>query len=189
MVQFQSFARFPVDYLSHSFELNLVLLLSELTEFTYNVINSFILFLHITSPCNSAVSLFKCSFLSHAHIFFFAILIVFCRIYPSTFFLLFLFPLLLFFPPLIIILLWYYWLLSLIFPGFYNVVLESIWCPWCNVYHRRKWTRQHEFKSWTRLIEFHRALIPLGKVWIQLFSLQLWANSRADWVLQPWWGN
>ena len=28
-------------------------------------------------------------------------------------------------------------------------------------------------KSWTRLIVFHIALIPLGKVWIQLFSLQL----------------
>ena len=62
-------------------------------------------------------------------------------------------------------------------------------CSWCNGYRRRKWTRQHEFKSWTRLIAFHIALIPLGKVWIQLFSLQLWVNSRTDWVLQPWWGN
>ena len=35
------------------------------------------------------------------------------------------------------------------------------------------------FKSWTRLITFHIALIPLGKIWIQLFSLQLWVNSRA----------
>ena len=32
----------------------------------------------------------------------------------------------------------------------------------------------------TRLIAFHIALIPLGKVWIQLFSLQLWVNSRTD---------
>ena len=56
-----------------------------------------------------------------------------------------------------------------------------IWrCPWCSRYHRRKWTRRHEFKSWTRLIAFHIALIPLGKVWIQLFSLQLWVNSRTD---------
>ena len=31
-------------------------------------------------------------------------------------------------------------------------------------YRRRKWTRQNEFKSWTRLIAFHIALIPLGKV-------------------------
>ena len=53
-------------------------------------------------------------------------------------------------------------------------------CPWCNCYRRRKWTRRHEFKSWTRLIAFHIALIPLGKVWIQLFSLQLWVNSRTD---------
>ena len=27
-----------------------------------------------------------------------------------------------------------------------------IMCPWCNGYRRRKWTRRHEFKSWTRLI-------------------------------------
>ena len=53
-------------------------------------------------------------------------------------------------------------------------------CPWCNVYRRRKWTQQHEFNSWTSLIAFHIALILLGKVWIQLFSLQLWVNSRAD---------
>ena len=50
----------------------------------------------------------------------------------------------------------------------------------CNGYRCRKWTRWHEFKSWTRLIAFYIALIPLGKVWIQLFSLQLWVNSRAD---------
>ena len=53
-------------------------------------------------------------------------------------------------------------------------------CPWCNCYRRRKWTRRHEFKSWTKLFAFHIALIPLGKVWIQLFSLQLWVNSRTD---------
>ena len=61
--------------------------------------------------------------------------------------------------------------------------------PWCYGYRRRKWTRRHEFKSWTSLIAFYKALIPLGKVSIQLFSLQLWINSRKDWVLQPWWGN
>ena len=53
-------------------------------------------------------------------------------------------------------------------------------CPWCSRYRRRNWTRRHEFKSWTRLIAFHIALIPLGKVWIQLFSLQLWVNSWTD---------
>ena len=62
-------------------------------------------------------------------------------------------------------------------------------CLWCNGYCHRKWTWWHKFKSWTRLIAFHVALIPLGKVGIQLFSLQLWVNSRTDWVLQPWWGN
>ena len=59
-------------------------------------------------------------------------------------------------------------------------------CPWCNGYRRRKWTRRLEFKFWTRMIAFHIALIPLGNLWIQLFSLQLWVNSRTDWVLQPW---
>ena len=69
-------------------------------------------------------------------------------------------------------------------------LLPIVWrCPWCNGYRRRKWTRWHEFKSWTRLIAFPIALIPLGKVWIKLFSLQLWVNTRTDWVLQPWWGN
>ena len=54
-------------------------------------------------------------------------------------------------------------------------------CSWCNSYRRRKWTRRHEFKSWTRLIAFHIARITLGNVWIQLFSFQLWVNSRVDW--------
>ena len=35
--------------------------------------------------------------------------------------------------------------------------------PWGNGYRRRKCTRRHEFKSWTRLIAFHIALITLGK--------------------------
>ena len=71
-----------------------------------------------------------------------------------------------------------------------SIVKFQKWrCPWCNGYRRKKWTRRHEFKSSTKLIVFHIALIPLGKLWIQLFSLQLWVNSRADWFLQPWWGN
>ena len=44
---------------------------------------------------------------------------------------------------------------------FGNVVIIEMWC---NGYRRRKWTRKHEFKSWTRLIAFHIALIRLGKV-------------------------
>ena len=62
--------------------------------------------------------------------------------------------------------------------GPFNNPLVTV--PWSNGYRRRKWTRRHEFKSWTRLIAFHIALIALGKVWIQLFSLHLWVNSRAD---------
>ena len=63
----------------------------------------------------------------------------------------------------------------------YDFVPFSHWrCPWCSRYRRRNWTRRLEFKSWTRLVAFHIALIPLGKVWIQLFSLQLWVNSRTD---------
>ena len=33
---------------------------------------------------------------------------------------------------------------------------------WCNGYRRRKWTRRHEFKSWTRLIVFHISTNTLG---------------------------
>ena len=36
---------------------------------------------------------------------------------------------------------------------------------------------------------FYIALIHLGKVWIQLSSLELWVNNKADWDLQPWYGN
>ena len=36
-------------------------------------------------------------------------------------------------------------------------------CPWCNGYRRREWTQRHEFKSWTRLVAFHIALLALGK--------------------------
>ena len=70
----------------------------------------------------------------------------------------------------------------------YIYIIYMIKCLYLfkNLYGR---TWQHKFKSWSSLIAFHIALIPLGKVWIQLFSLQLWVNSRADWVLQPWWGN
>ena len=69
-----------------------------------------------------------------------------------------------------------------------SIVFSSLEVPvvfwrylWCNCYRRRKWTRRHEFKSWTKLIAFHIALIPLRKKWIQLFSPQLWVNSRTDW--------
>ena len=56
----------------------------------------------------------------------------------------------------------------------FSLLLFIHWrCMWCNSYRRWKWTRRHEFKFWTRLIAFHIALIPLGKVWIQWFSLQL----------------
>ena len=60
------------------------------------------------------------------------------------------------------------------------IIQITVRCMWCNGYRRRKWTWWHGFKSWTRLIAFLIALIPLGKVWIQLFSLQLWVNSRTD---------
>ena len=58
-------------------------------------------------------------------------------------------------------------------------LVNKTW-SWCNGYRCRKWTQRHEFKSCTRLIAFHISQIPLGKVWIQLFSLQLWVNSRTD---------
>ena len=57
---------------------------------------------------------------------------------------------------------------------------------------KQKWEGKQLYGRFKRLINnishliaFHIALILLGKVWIQLFSLQLWVNSRTDWVLQP----
>ena len=44
----------------------------------------------------------------------------------------------------------------------------------------RKWTRWHEFKSCTRLFAFYKTQIRLWKLGIQIFTLQLWVNSRAD---------
>ena len=45
---------------------------------------------------------------------------------------------------------------------FCNITLREV--PWCNCHRRRKWTWWHKFKPWMRLIVFHIALIPLGKV-------------------------
>ena len=40
-----------------------------------------------------------------------------------------------------------------------------------------------QFKSWMRLFAFHTTQILLGKVWIYVFSLQLWVNSSTGWAL------
>ena len=58
---------------------------------------------------------------------------------------------------------------------------RSIYNIRCNCYRLRKWKRRHQFESLTRLSVFPIALIFLGKVSVQLFSLQLWAKSWADW--------
>ena len=80
-------------------------------------------------------------------------------------------------------------LLNLYQKGALSIMFNEI-CIYIYIYiYIYIWSWRLEFKSWTREIAFHIALIPLGKVWIQLFSLQLWVNIRADWVLQPWWGN
>ena len=47
-----------------------------------------------------------------------------------------------------------------------------------------RWIRRPKFKTWMRLITFHIVLIHLKKVWIQLFSLQLWINSKTDWIFE-----
>ena len=51
---------------------------------------------------------------------------------------------------------------SALTPWYSSYWKGSLWwrCPWCNGYHHRKWTQQHKFKFWTRLIAFHIALIP-----------------------------
>ena len=36
---------------------------------------------------------------------------------------------------------------------------RGVWrCPWCNGYRRRKWTRRHEFKFWTRILKSYLRL-------------------------------
>ena len=50
----------------------------------------------------------------------------------------------------------------------------------CNSYFQRKWNWWPEFKSWTKLFAFAIVLIPTVTVSIQLFSSQLWVNSRTD---------
>ena len=69
------------------------------------------------------------------------------------------------------------------FSEYYTKLQPFHWsCSWCNGYRRRKWTRWHEFKSWPKLITFHIALIPLGKVWIQLLK---WRNSEKEVAPSP----
>ena len=53
----------------------------------------------------------------------------------------------------------------------------------CHSYRRHKGIQQPELKSWAILFEFYITPIPLGKIWIELFSLQMWVNSRVNWVL------
>ena len=55
---------------------------------------------------------------------------------------------------------------------------------WCNGYNcwKRIWCIQ-TFESWMKLFAFYIVLTPLGKVYIQLLSLQLWVNSRAGCAL------
>ena len=81
-------------------------------------------------------------------------------------------------------------LISLIYIYIYiYIYIERERCPWGYCYRCRKWTRWHEFKSWMKLMAFHIALILFRKVWIQLFSFQLYLDSRVDWVLLHCIGN
>ena len=44
-------------------------------------------------------------------------------------------------------------------------------------------------KTWMGLFALQIVLIPLRKVWIQLFSHQLWLACRLAWILQPLFSN
>ena len=72
-------------------------------------------------------------------------------------------------------------IINIVFSFINNSTLQR---SWSNGYGRSKWTRWSELKSQTRLFEFHIVLVLLGKVWVQLFFLRLWINSRAGWALQ-----
>ena len=80
-------------------------------------------------------------------------------------------------------------------PMFYHIY--ELWhslfvfrvCFWSNSYRLRKLTREHEFKSWMRMFAFYLALITLGKICIQFFSLLLRINSTVDGDLLPLYGD
>ena len=54
-----------------------------------------------------------------------------------------------------------------------NMHLYRRMCLGHNSYHHWKWIQQPKFKSLIRLFAFYIALIPLGKIWIQLVSSHL----------------
>ena len=57
---------------------------------------------------------------------------------------------------------WYFYILQISSTG--TSSSSALWrCPWCSRYRRRKYTRWHEFKSWTRLIAFSHSTNTLGK--------------------------
>ena len=58
-----------------------------------------------------------------------------------------------------------------------------------NFYHRRKWNRWPEVKTWTRPYRFHLALMHLRKAWVNVFFRLQWIYSRAVWDFKPWLGN
>ena len=60
--------------------------------------------------------------------------------------------------------------------NFQGLVIHFWWLL-CYDYCCWGWTWQYEFKPWIWPFAFHITLI---KLWIQLFSLQLWVNNRAD---------
>ena len=60
---------------------------------------------------------------------------------------------------------------------------------WSSCHRRRKKTRIHEFKSWTRLFAFHGTLIPLERYESNFFSFQQRVICRADWALYIWSSN
>ena len=76
---------------------------------------------------------------------------------------------------------------NLIIP--WKIFLFAIGCLCSNACHHRKWMQQPGFNSWMRLFVFPIVPISLRKAWIQLFSLQLWVNSRADYAILLWHGN
>ena len=49
--------------------------------------------------------------------------------------------------------------------------------------------RRGKLTYWLSLFVYYLAVITPGKVYIQLFSLQLWVNNRADWGVDPLYGN
>ena len=67
-----------------------------------------------------------------------------------------------------------------------NMWLVALFVKRLSFYEMESMTR---VQIWVMLFAFLIVLLTLGKIWIQLFFIHLWVNSRTDRVLLPWYNH